>query len=44
MLALGMTFCLRLALEQPTRSWPEQVLPYGLAGMLFIRPSMWSVT
>ena len=43
-LALGMTVCLRLALEQPRRPWPEQVLPYGLAEMLLITPSMWALT
>ena len=43
-LASGMTVCLRLTLEQPRRPWPEQVLPYGLAEMLFITPSMWTLT
>ena len=43
-LALGMTVCLRLTLEQPRRPWPEQVLPYGLAEMLLITPSMWTLT
>jgi hypothetical protein len=43
-LALGMTLCLRLALERPRRPWPEQVLPYGLAEILLITPSMWTLT
>lgn len=43
-LALGMTVCLQLALEQPRRAWSEQVLPYGLAEMLLITPSMWTLT
>jgi hypothetical protein len=43
-LASGMTVCLRLTLEQPRRPWPEQVLPYGLAEMLLITPSMWTLT
>jgi hypothetical protein len=43
-LALGMTVCLQLALEQPRRPWPEQVLPYGLAEMLLITPSRWTLT
>jgi hypothetical protein len=28
-LAQGTSVCLRFALEQPPRPWPEQVLPYG---------------
>ena len=43
-LALGMTVCLQFALEQPRRPWPEQVLPYGLAEMLLITPSRWTLT
>lgn len=43
-LALGMTVCLQLATEQPRRSWPEQVLPYGLAELLLITPSRWTLT
>ena len=39
-----MTLCLRLTLEQPRRPWPEQVLPYGLAEILLITPSMWTLT
>jgi hypothetical protein len=43
-LALGMTVCLQLAMQRPQRSWPEQVLPYGLAELLMITPSTWTLT
>jgi hypothetical protein len=43
-LALGMTVCLQLAREQPRRSWPEQVLPFGLAPMWLVTPSGWTLT
>jgi site-specific DNA-cytosine methylase len=43
-LAPGMTVCLQLAMEQPRRSWPEQVLPYGLADRWLITPSGWTLT
>lgn len=43
-LAFGMSTSLRLASEVPRRSWSEQVLPYGLAGMLMITPSGWTLT
>ena len=43
-LALGMTVCLQLATEQQRRPWCEQVLPYGLAEMLLITPSRWTLT
>ena len=43
-LALGMTVCLRFAMEQPRRPWTEQVLPYGLAEMALITPSGWTLT
>jgi hypothetical protein len=43
-LALGMTVCLRLVMEQRGRSWSEQVLPYGLAEILRITPSCWTLT
>jgi hypothetical protein len=43
-LALAMTVCLMFAMEQPRRSWPEQVLPYGLAHMWLITPSGWTLT
>jgi hypothetical protein len=42
--AQGMSVCLRFALEQPPRPWPEQVLPYSLAEMLLITPSRWTLT
>jgi len=40
----GMTVCLRFAMEHLRRPWTEQVLPYGLAEMLLITPSRWSLT
>jgi len=43
-LTTGMDVCQELALEQPARSWAEQVLPYGLAGMMLITPSGWTLT
>ena len=43
-LPLGMTVCLQFAMERPQRPWPEQVLPYGLAEMLLITPSRWTLT
>lgn len=43
-LALGMTVCLQFGMERPRRSWPEQVLPYGLAEMMLITPSRWTLT
>jgi Transglycosylase SLT domain len=43
-LAVQLSVCLRFALEQPPRPWPEQVLPYGLAKMLPITPSRWTLT
>jgi hypothetical protein len=43
-LALGMTVCLQLAMERPQRSWSEQGLPYGLAEVLMITPSRWTLT
>jgi hypothetical protein len=35
--------CLQLAMEQPRRPWSEQVLPYGLAEILMITPSRWTL-
>ena len=35
---------LQLATEQPRRPWSEQVLPYGLAEILLITPSRWTLT
>jgi hypothetical protein len=43
-LALGMAVCLQFAMERPKRSWSEQVLPYGLAEILLITPSRWTLT
>jgi len=43
-LALGMAVCQQFATEQPGRPWPEQVLPYGLAELLLITPSRWTLT
>jgi hypothetical protein len=43
-LALGMTVCLQLAMERPQRPWSDQVLPYGLAEILMITPSRWTLT
>lgn len=41
-LAQGMSTCSRFTLEQPPRSWPDQVLPYTVVPMLW--PSSWTVT
>jgi len=43
-MALGMTVCWGLDGEQSRRSWPERVLPYGLAELLLITPSRWTLT
>ena len=43
-LAEGMSVCLRFALEQPPRPWPEQVLPYALGELMTITPSRWTLT
>ncbi len=43
-LALGMTICLQFSMERPPRSWAQQVLPYGLAEMMLITPSNWTLT
>jgi hypothetical protein len=43
-LAQGMSVCLHFAVERPARSWCEQILPYGLADMLLITPSKWTLT
>ena len=43
-LALGMAVCRHLAAERPGRPWHEQVLPYGLAEILSITPSGWTLT
>jgi hypothetical protein len=39
-----MGLCHDLAVERPARSWPEQVLPYGLAGAMLITPTGWTLT
>ena len=43
-LALGMTVCLQLAVEQGRRPWSEQILPYAVAEMWLITPSRWTLT
>lgn len=43
-LALGMDVALVLAMEQPPRPWPDQVLPYALAGLMLVTPSGWTLT
>jgi hypothetical protein len=42
-LTTGMGVCHDLAGERPARSWPEQVLPYGLAGAMLVTPTGWTV-
>ena len=39
-----MDVCLRFVVERPPRLWVEQVLPYGLAEMMLITPSIWTLT
>jgi hypothetical protein len=41
-LATGMDVCRSLA-HEPGRSWPEQVLPYALAGTTKITPTGWTL-
>jgi hypothetical protein len=43
-LTTGMGLCHDLALERSDRSWPEQVLPYGLAGAMLVTPTGWTLT
>jgi hypothetical protein len=43
-LALAMTVCLQLSIEQPQRCWSEQVLPFGLADKWLIAPTGWTLT
>jgi len=43
-LAQAMSVCLLFSMEQPPRSWVDQVLPYGLAEQLLITPLRWTVT
>jgi hypothetical protein len=42
-LTLGLGLCHDLAVERPARSWSEQVLPYGLAGMMLVTPTGWTL-
>jgi hypothetical protein len=43
-LAQAMFVCLVFSVEDPPRSWVEQVLPYGLAEQLLVTPSGWTLT
>jgi hypothetical protein len=43
-MARGMRVCSQLLVERARRSWPEQVLPYGLASRMLITPSGWTLT
>jgi hypothetical protein len=43
-LDVGMAVCRRLTEETAGRSWSEQILPFGLAEMLLITPSGWSLS
>ncbi|MGH7436073.1 MAG: hypothetical protein ACRENE_10405, partial [Polyangiaceae bacterium] len=43
-LTTGMGLCHDLAAERPARSWPEQVLPHGLAGAMLVTPTGWTLT
>jgi len=43
-MATGMTVCGQFAMEQPRRPWVEQVLPFGLAQMLLVTPTGWTLT
>jgi hypothetical protein len=43
-LALGMQVCRQFSAEVPPRPWSAQVVPYGLAGMLLITPSGWTLS
>ena len=43
-LTLGMAVCSELALQHHHRPWHEQVLPYGLAEILMITPTGWTLT
>jgi hypothetical protein len=31
-------------MEQASRTWPEQVLPYALAKMMLVTPTGWTLT
>ena len=43
-LAVGMAVCRRLTEEKAGRSWSKQILPFGLAELLLVTPSGWSLT
>ena len=43
-LAIGMEVVHGLIGERPPRPWPDQVVPYGLAEMMLITPSGWTLT
>lgn len=43
-LACGLRVCRQLATVSPQRPWPDQVLPYALAGVSLITPTGWTLT
>jgi hypothetical protein len=43
-LALGMAVCSNFVAESHRRTWREQVLPYGLAEILMVTPTGWTLT
>jgi len=43
-MATGMTALMSLAADGERRLWSEQVLPYGLAWMLLVTPTDWTLT
>jgi hypothetical protein len=43
-LALGMAICAQFVIEPQQRPWHEQVLPYGLAEILMVTPTEWTLT
>jgi hypothetical protein len=43
-MALRLSVCDRFETEQPRRPWSEQVLPYGLGGLLLVTPSSWTLS
>jgi hypothetical protein len=43
-LAQAMSVCLMFLVEEPPRSWTEQVLPFALAESMIITPSRWTLT
>jgi hypothetical protein len=42
--ALGMAVCSQIVTEPHQRPWREQVLPYGLAEILMVTPTGWTLT